>query len=277
MNIYNSFDFSNIVPSCFYVVNRYCDDSWAVPVGTRNFHNFMLVVSGSGTSITDGEEIEMRPNMLFYHHAGQSFGYETSKPDYMHVFGVNFYVHSIYSEDRNSTVNTIDKLPFNTFNHMSDMEILCKYFTNLCDIWSENKINYQLKGRSIFSNIFYEISRQLIMQNENAHTIQAVENTITYIRKNYNKQITLDALANISGFNPTYFGSLFKKYTNYTPIEYINNVKIEKAEEYLSIGYSVTETSSLVGFSDPFYFSKVFKKHKGVSPREFIKTPSSFY
>lgn len=277
MNIIEDFDFSNIVPSCFYIVNRYCDDNWYVPPVKRDFHNFMLVVSGKGTSITDGKEYDMFPNMLVYHHSGQSFGYKTSKTEYMHVFGANFYVHSLPCEEGNCTVKVVEKLPFNTFNQISNMDILLKYFTNLSEVWSESRINYQLKSRSIFSNILYEISMQLLMQHENARMIRIIEHAIAYIRKNYKNQITLEILASLSGLNSTYFGSLFKKYTNQTPIEYVNNVRIEKAEEYLSIGYSITETSALIGFNDPFYFSKVFKKFKGVSPREYIKTPLNFY
>lgn len=80
----------------------------------------------------------------------------------------------------------------------------------------------------------------------------------------------------MAGLNPNYFGSIFKKYTGKTPVEYINSVRVEKAAELLGIGYSVTKAAASSGFGDPFYFSKVFKKIKGVSPKDYRKTPLNF-
>ena len=63
-----------------------------------------------------------------------------------------------------------------------------------------------------------------------------------------------------------------KGLTGKSPVELIQDYRLEKATYYLKSGQmSVSETSYKVGFSDPGYFSRSFKKHFGISPADYIK------
>lgn len=270
------FCFENIVPSMFHVVDRYCDDKWFVPPFQYGLHNFMLIVSGKGTSLTDGRRYEVHSGTLVYHNCTQVFGFESSNSDPMHCFGVNFRIAEIFHESGVWSLKNAEKLPFSNFINISDMEILIKYFSDLVHVWDERSINCQLKLRSIFLNILYEVSSQLFIQQSNIESIKSIEFVKSYIRKNYAEQLTLNSLAGLTGLNPNYFGSIFKKHTGKTPIEYVNSVRIQKAEEILSLGHTASEAAFLSGFRDPFYFSKIFKKIKGVSPRDYKKNPINF-
>ena len=270
------FCFDNIIPSMSHIVDRYCDDDWYVPPRKYKLHNFMLVVSGEGKAIADGLTYEMRPGMLFYQHSERAFGYESSKANHLRCFGVNFQVAEVFHDGVNWLSRNVVNLPFDNFMAASDMDILIKYFTDLVDIWDERSSNCQLKLRSIFLNILYEISHQKMLKQSNSGTLQCIEQVKSHIRKYYNRPHTLDSLSEIAGLNHNYFGSIFKKYTGKTPVEYINSIRVERAAELLGIGYSATKAATLTGFGDPFYFSKVFKKIKGVSPKDYRKTPLNF-
>lgn len=270
-------DFDNVIPSFIHIVNRFCDKNWYVPPAVRDFHNFMLVASGEGTVITNGTEYAMAPGTLIYHYPGQSFGYTTSQTNLIHCFGMNFYLGTTLCDSGSWNISSMDKLPFKHMMKVSDMGILSKYFSDIAQIWNEDKQYSQLKLRSIFLNLLYELSSQSIKQQSHGRIKQDIEFISSYIRQYYNQQFSLKNLASLIDLNPNYFSSIFKEHTGYTLIEYINKVKIEKAEEYLGIGYTISETSSLVGFNDPFYFSKVFKKNKGVCPRDYVKAPSKYF
>ena len=272
----HGFCFDNIIPSMSHIVDRYCDDDWYIPPREYKLHNFMLVVSGEGKAAADGTTYEMRSGMLFYQHSGRCFGYESSKANHLHCFGVNFQVAEIFHDGEDWSFRNVDRLPLDNFMVVLDMDILIKYFTDLVDIWDERGSNCQLKLRSIFLNILYEVSHQKMLQQSNSVTLQCIEQVKSHIRKYYNRQHTLDSLSDMAGLHPNYFGSVFKKYTGKTPVEYINLVRVEKAAELLGIGYSATKAAAFAGFSDPFYFSKVFKKIKGASPRDYRKTPLNF-
>ena len=85
-------------------------------------------------------------------------------------------------------------------------------------------------------------------------------------------ETTVDQLAAYVGMGRTSMYNKIKGLTGKSPVELIQEFRLEKATYYLRSGqYSVSETSYKVGFSDPGYFSRSFKKHFGVSPADYIK------
>ena len=85
-------------------------------------------------------------------------------------------------------------------------------------------------------------------------------------------EVTVDQLAAFVGMGRTSMYNKIKGLTGKSPVELIQEFRMEKATYYLKSGqYSVSETSYKVGFSDPGYFSRSFKKHFGISPADYIK------
>lgn len=269
--------FETLVPAMFHIVDRYCDPEWIVPPAAFGIHNFMLVVSGEGVSITDGERNEMMPGMLVYHGKKQSFGFETSLEKLMHVYGVNFDVASVKVEDGQWEVKNIDKLPLENITRITDMELMIRYFSDLTCVWDSVRPDKHIKLCSIFLNIFHEACNQAEIQKRNKRPVNEMDEVIQYIHLHFNRQVSLQTLADLAGLNRNYFCGVFKDYTGISPVDYINSVRIKKAEEFLALGYSVHETASRVGFGDPFYFSKVFRKYKGVAPKAYSKTPMHYF
>lgn len=72
--------------------------------------------------------------------------------------------------------------------------------------------------------------------------------------------------------SPKYIGCFFKSMTGKTPIEYLNEYRIEKACHKLRYtDMPVTDIAFSCGFSDLSYFIKTFKRLKGVSPGKYRK------
>jgi AraC-like DNA-binding protein len=268
------FDFESAIPSFSFIINRYCDENYYISPHAHNFHNFMFIESGEGVCILENKEVPISKHMLIYIPPGQSYGYYSSKTNLMHAFGVNFNLASVSLEDGAWILKDIESLPFEHITHIHDCEPLVKYFTALASNWNDSKVNYNMKCRNIFLNILLEVSKQINKSRDNYKIYKTVESAIAFIRKHYMENITLDAICNKVNLTPSYFGKLFKEYTDKTPFEYLQFVRIEKAEELLVLGHSITAASEAVGFNDPFYFSKVFKKLKGVCPRDYMKNPS---
>lgn len=85
-------------------------------------------------------------------------------------------------------------------------------------------------------------------------------------------EVTVDQLAAYVGMGRTSMYNKIKGLTGKSPVELIQDFRLEKATYYLRSGqYSVSETCYKVGFSDPGYFSRSFKKHFGVSPLDYMK------
>lgn len=107
------------------------------------------------------------------------------------------------------------------------------------------------------------VKRVLKAQNE-------IDEIVFYIKNNYNKIFSLKDLAKKVNYTPNYFIKKFKKQTGVSPIQYINNVKMEAVKFMLQhSSYSIGTIMEKTGFLDASYFSKLFKKNTGYSPLKF--------
>lgn len=93
-----------------------------------------------------------------------------------------------------------------------------------------------------------------------------------YVQEHYFEKIALTDVADKIGVTPGYLSTLFQKQYEKGFIDFLNEVRIERACTYLHQNYLKTyEIAYKVGFNDEKYFSKVFKKIKGCSPSEYKK------
>lgn len=95
-----------------------------------------------------------------------------------------------------------------------------------------------------------------------------------YIKENYsNSHLSLMEVCQHLSVSMSYFSLFFKESTGKTFIEYVTELRMEKAKELLSstdlMLYTVAER---VGYENPAYFTVAFKKNAGVSPKEYRKT-----
>lgn len=97
-----------------------------------------------------------------------------------------------------------------------------------------------------------------------------VKTAMAFIEEHYAENISLTDAAQKAGISGGYLSTLFAQNLNCGFIDYLNQVRIERACCYLEQNFLKTyEIAYKVGFRDEKYFSKVFKKIKGMSPREY--------
>lgn len=96
---------------------------------------------------------------------------------------------------------------------------------------------------------------------------------VEYINDNYMKELSLTAVADKAGVTSAYLSTLFTQNLNYSFVDYLNKVRIDRACHYLyDCQMKTYEVAYKVGFHDEKYFTKVFKKFTGMSPSQFRKT-----
>ena len=127
-----------------------------------------------------------------------------------------------------------------------------------CDKVESRGIVFQLLSR------FFKQGQSKIEMEDNR-----IAKTVLYIRKHLNEAIELEKLAEISCLSKDHFIRLFKKELGTTPLQYINQKKIEKAQFLLiTEELAVKEIAFQLAFDDYSYFNRLFKKNNlRYSPR----------
>ncbi|MEI6948377.1 two-component regulator propeller domain-containing protein [Paraflavisolibacter sp. H34] len=86
-------------------------------------------------------------------------------------------------------------------------------------------------------------------------------------------EFNIETVAETVGMSRTTFYKKFKSLTNLTPVEFVREMRLQRAKQYLDAGGSnISEAAYLAGFSNPKYFSTCFREKYHLSPSEYLKT-----
>lgn len=138
-------------------------------------------------------------------------------------------------------------------------------------------VDHIIKDNRSMERVSYYLS-QLFSEAMNLRDKQAEQKyakllggAVEYIHNNYaNEEISLNTVATQVNMSPSYFSSIFSQEMGYTFIEYLTDVRMEKARELLRCSNKKsTEIAYEVGYKDSHYFGYLFKKTMGCTPKEF--------
>ncbi|MGB4659884.1 MAG: response regulator [Mobilitalea sp.] len=123
--------------------------------------------------------------------------------------------------------------------------------------------------RKWFLEKMVEACRNITTKREE-QTSSIISKSKIYMEENFSKDISLDDVSRIVDISPYYFSKLFKEETGENFIEYLTNIRIEKAKKLLqNRDISIKNICADTGYSDPNYFSRIFKKQVGITPTEY--------
>lgn len=107
----------------------------------------------------------------------------------------------------------------------------------------------------------------------------AVRMALSYIHDHYAEAITLSDVATVVHLEPTYFSKLFRQTTGVNYMEYVTNLRIERACTLLSSSnMRIYEIARRVGYQESHYFNRIFKKTKGITPLSYRnQAPSTLH
>lgn len=200
---------------------------------------FLFPLSGSMNLKTMDQQIKLTPDYCFY-----------LAPYTDHIF---------HSAGRNEFL--VLDIPERMLPEQTD-----DMYTEMTDEWSA--VKHLLAA---------EINR-----SDNASAIANLTNYITgklktempvsidYINKNYKQRLTLETLAAIENYHPVYYSKWFKKETGKSVKVYINELRLNEAENMLTgTDWSITRIAAEMDFENISSFTRWFVKNKGMPPHIF--------
>ena len=202
----------------------------------------------------------------------------------------HYYIH-IY-EDINSGSGLLEDWSFPVEIASNTMDL--KLFIRLCEINPSMKLessnpasydnNYTLiqniiknKQRTFCDKvesrgIIYQLLSRFLKNVKPKIEVRddRVQKALSFIRKNIYIPISVETLADLSFLSKDHFIRLFKKEIGTTPLQYINQKKIEKAQLILiTDDIPIKDIAYMLAFDDHSYFNRLFKKTTGMTPQEY--------
>lgn len=140
-------------------------------------------------------------------------------------------------------------------------------------IWNYQQRIWELNAQSKVMEHLLQLAQLIIEKVRLARFSNGkliIDSVKKYLNQHYASEISLTLLSELFHINGAYLSELFKNYAGQNFSDYLVNVRMEKAKQFLrDKELKIIDVANLVGFSSPGYFSTVFKKHFGQTPVEF--------
>lgn len=259
----------------------------------RNIDSFVLIIVIKGTlhitqnvtnyDVRENDFILLFPNTSHY-------GYRQTDGE-LSYYWVHFYVkdpdYSIYSRGsllRNRPIfkesTDITSTPprenflLPEYGELSVEKRSRLLFVQLLDIAKRENYMPTWRCHYALNLLLMEVTNESFQINSflDSNVPVHVLDVIEWIRTHYDQPLTVASIAEQFGYHPTYLTNIFKKYTGYPILTYVNRTRIAVAKNLLTNRtLSIYRIADMCGFLDEKYFMKLFKRYEGITPTQYRK------
>jgi AraC-like DNA-binding protein len=155
---------------------------------------------------------------------------------------------------------------FSKLHNWKEIHQLC---TKIVQDENVSNLNKEWERQIVFQQFLQQLALQTNV-SKSLPSLAIAEQATAYIRKNHSKKISYQTLGEALNFHPNHIARCMIQTLGYSPIEYVNKVRLDHAKILLiSKDWSIEQIAEQCGYAQTAYFSRLFKKHVGISPRDF--------
>lgn len=156
---------------------------------------------------------------------------------------------------------------YQTYKNVIEMDIT-SYAKWRQPLYFKNAKDY-LDG---FSEWLLQLKELLTSEFDDYRNKEKMNQAITYIHENYNKNLNMAVVSNHVSMNYSLFSVTFKEYTGQNFVNYVKSIRMGEAKKLLAeTEMKVIDISQQIGYDNEKHFMKLFKSMYGVSPTEYRK------
>ncbi|MGN6213074.1 AraC family transcriptional regulator [Parafilimonas sp.] len=238
-----------------------------------NQHILIYCVEGYGWVEINGKQILIEPSQYITIPANEPHIYAADEEDAWTIYWVHFNGTLAKHIVELIIKHSKDYKPYLAYN-----ENRIKLFE---DIYEQLDRGYSDDTLRYVNMIFYHFLSSLLYEEKfngtQTNKLNAVSTAIELMKQRLGEVLALCDLADTSNLSVSHFSTVFKNETGYSPIDYFNHLKIQKACQYLLFtNMSIKEISFSLGIEDQYYFSRMFSKLMNVSPKEYRNRNKSY-
>lgn len=155
-------------------------------------------------------------------------------------------------------------------------KLISDIFDALYDLITEKPVGYELDVVGYIYMIFRRLYLVYISEKDipvsYSTDVSMQRRMSAYIYEHYQEKVTLDDIAGAAGVSRSKCASLFRKYTQKTPINFLNSYRLEMGSKMLtSTDESIAYIANACGVGEQSYFNRLFMKEFGCTPLEWRK------
>jgi len=244
---------------------------------THDFYEFFLILEGKAIHCINDEKHTLEQGALVFIRPGDVHYYEPVPGTDFQFINLSFYKETIYAlfsylgegfaKQDLLDLKTAPKVNL-TINEIENIKIRLEYL-NLIPNFTKSIIRTQ--GRAIIAEIF-----SMYFLNYKEYNLgklpDLMNNLCSDMKKKQNFTLGLPALLSLSGRTHEHLCRLFKKHLGITPTEYINDLRLNYAENLLlNSDIEIIQVCYNSGFNNLSYFYKLFKKRFNTTPYDYRK------
>ncbi len=245
--------------------------SWHEEIEIKYFYE------GSSTVLVDTEPVVTRPDDIvlinpYEFHSTLKVG-ENSGRYHLLMIGMDMFASKNLDNFDMKHLLLGRRMRFN--NLIRDNARIKQVVLNIINELERKESSYELAVRGLVLELFALLMRSEVREvvseeiiNDNARFYESIEPAVEHIRTYYDREITVDELAELCKMSKYHFCRIFKRATGMTAISYLTEYKLSIADVMLrNSDMSISEIAHIAGFEDESYFSRCYKKSRGSSPK----------
>ena len=150
-----------------------------------------------------------------------------------------------------------------------------EYVRGIAEEYLRRRLFYRERASGLMKVLVCDIFRH--SSTGKGDSDEKIENILSYITSNLEKELTGEVLGTKFGYHPYYLSRLIKLHTGKTLKQYIISVRIGEAKNLLkSTDLSLSDIAAKCGFENAAYFSNAFKAKTKMSPGQYRKVQTEY-
>ncbi|MCX7749819.1 MAG: AraC family transcriptional regulator [Clostridia bacterium] len=276
---------SSFLPVIIKTIERFHDTSWSMEPNQHEFFEMVYIKKGNAIFEIAGEPAAIGPNDIVIIKPNQPHKFIVKSESGCEFIVLSFKFISPKNTDY-SEVSLEDFLKFITGREsgafitlkVSQKNEIITLLNRILKEKESNELDSEFLNYLLVLELFVLLSRALKSEWENSikekspKVKELIGIAVNYIRNNFERDISLGDIAKFVFLSPSYFTRAFKEEMGLSPINYLLQIRIERAKELLSdTELKISEIAQQVGFSNQQRFNEIFKKYTGLAPLQYRK------